>query len=127
VTRAWSNENAKIGQQPCVPTPTDDLPYFNAGIVNEILKAAPGETVTTEVDCYSFGPLPNDMALEAQPFANGALSFQFDPPKCKNGGIVTLSITAAETATPGTDYHYQLLARLNADKAHLWRGLISVH
>src|SRR5262249_2704509 len=84
VTRAWSNENAKLGQQPCVPVPTDnaDIPYFNAGIVNELQTAKAGDTLTTEVDCYSFGPLPNDLTLQTQANSSNILTFEFDKPTC---------------------------------------------
>jgi len=127
VTRVWSNKNAKIGQQPCVPVPPDpaNLPYYNAGIVNEELDASPGDTVTTDVDCYSFDKLPNPITLEAQSFS-GTLQFEFDPPTCENGTVVKMSIHVAPTAKSGHDYHYRLLSTLNADSQHLWRGMVSV-
>ncbi|MFT3774514.1 MAG: hypothetical protein QM820_54855 [Minicystis sp.] len=64
LTRVWNNQNAARGQQPCVPAMEGSTPYFNAGIVNDTISAQPGTTVTTEVDCYSFGPLPAPMQLE---------------------------------------------------------------
>jgi hypothetical protein len=130
LTRVWNNPNAAEGNQPCVPVPDPvmgaALPYFNAGIVTETLKANPGDTVSTEVDCYSFGPLPADMTLVAQAFGKKTLQFSFDKDTCKNGDKVTLSVTVAATAKHATDYHYSLLAQLDANTAHAWRGMVHV-
>ena len=130
LTRVWNNPNAAEGNQPCVPVPDpvngQALPYFNAGIVHDTLKASPGETVSTEVDCYSFGPLPNDMQLVGQAFSKKNLTFSFDKDTCKNGDIVTMSITVSASAKSATDYHYSLLAQLDANTAHAWRGMVHV-
>jgi hypothetical protein len=130
LTRVWNNPNASEGNQPCVPVPDpvngNALPYFNAGIVQETLKANPGDTVSTEVDCYSFGPLPADMQLIGQAFSKQTLQFSFDKDTCKNGDKVTMSITVAATAKHATDYHYSLLAQLDANTAHAWRGMVHV-
>jgi hypothetical protein len=128
VTRAWSNANAKLGDQPCVPVPDDPdgLPYYNAGIKDEIMKAPPGGTVSTNVYCYSFGPLPNPMTLQGQTYGKNKLTFTFDPPTCENGTIVKMTVQVSDAATVGRDYSYQLLAQLNDQSAHLWRGMITV-
>ena len=130
LTRVWNNPNAAEGNQPCVPVPDPVngqlLPYFNAGIVHDTLKAAPGETVSTEVDCYSFGPLPGDMTLVGQAFSKKNLTFSFDKDTCKNGDVVTMSITVSASAKSATDYHYSLLAQLDANTAHTWRAMVHV-
>lgn len=130
LTRVWNNPNAAEGNQPCVPVPEplngEVLPYFNAAIVTDTLKANPGDTVSTEVDCYSFGPLPADMQLVGQAFSKKTLQFSFDKDTCTNGDKVTMSITVAATAKHGTDYHYSLLAQLDANTAHAWRAMVHV-
>lgn len=128
LARSWSNANAKIGQNPCQPAPADpsNAPYYNAAVVEETLEANPGDTVATQVDCYSFGPLPNPLTLEGQAFAQGILTFQFDPPTCVNGDVVTMSITVDPSAQSGTNYHYFLYANLDQQSSHAWRGMISV-
>jgi hypothetical protein len=127
LTRVWSNANAKIGQQPCIPVPDDptDTPYFNGGIVNETLKAKPGQTVSTEVDCYAFGPLANELTLQAMPFSHDVLTPSFDKATCINGEQRKLSFKVSASAQPN-DYHYELLVSLNADMAHAWRGMVTV-
>jgi hypothetical protein len=124
LTRAWSNTNAKAGDQPCVPVPQSDLPFFDAGIVKERLKLKPGESGTTEVQCYSFGPLPSDISLGAKSMKN-MLTFSFDKPTCKNGDVVTLTVTLSKSATKGTDYHYRLNASLDPQTQHVWRGVVT--
>jgi hypothetical protein len=130
LTRVWNNPNAAEGNQPCVPVPDPvsgaALPYFNAAIVHDTLKANPGDTVSTEVDCYSFGPLANDLTLIGQGFSKKTLTFSFDKPTCTNGDKVTMSITVAATAKHATDYHYSLLAQLDANNLHAWRGMVHV-
>jgi hypothetical protein len=130
LTRVWNNPNAAEGNQPCVPVPEplngEVSPYFNAAIVHDTLKASPGETVSTEVDCYSFGPLPNDMTLVGQAFSKKNLTFSFDKDTCKNGDVVTMSITVGPNAKSATDYHYTLLAQLDANNQHAWRAMVHV-
>jgi hypothetical protein len=125
LARAWSNENAKKGDQPCMPVPAGPTPFFDAGIVKERLKAKPGDTVTTPVECYSFGPLANDISLDAMN-KSGALTFSFDKPTCKNGDVVTLSIKVSPSAKKATDYRYRLNATLDAQNQHIWRGVVMV-
>jgi hypothetical protein len=128
LTRVWNNPAAAEGSQPCLPVPMQAqmLPYFNAGVVHDTLSATPGQTVTTEVDCYSFGPLPGDMTLVAQPYSKSNLAITFDKPTCTNGDKVTMTIAVSATAKKGTDYHYTLLAQLDQQNAHLWRGMVRV-
>lgn len=126
LTRVWNNENAAAGQQPCLPVVNDGAPFFNAGIVKDTMSASAGTTVTTEVQCYSFGPLPNPMSLEIQTTGRTGLRFALDRKSCRNGDKVTMSITVPAGARRGTDYHYSLIARLNEDSAHLWRGMVHV-
>lgn len=128
VTRVWSNTNAKLGDQPCIPVPDDPngLPFYDAGIKDEILKAPPGGSATTNVYCYSFGPLPNAMTLNGMTYGKNILTFEFDKPTCQNGDVVAMTIHVSANATVGKDYHYQLLAQLNDQSAHLWRGMLTV-
>jgi hypothetical protein len=37
-----------------------------------------------------------------------------------------MSITVAATAKHATDYHYSLLAQLDANNLHAWRGMVHV-
>ena len=124
VTRGWSNAAAKIGQQPCVPVPADpqNIPYFNAGVVTDILKVHPGGSATTDIDCYSFGPLPNPITLTTQANSKQVLTLTFDKDTCVNGDVVKMTATLTAAATKGTDYHYQLLSTLDMTHQHLWRG-----
>jgi hypothetical protein len=126
LTRVWSNEAAAIGQQPCVPAAPAATPYFNAGIVHELLTAAPGGTATTEVDCYSFGPLPSAMTLSAQANGGSGTRFTFSPKTCKNGDKVTMTVTMPARIPHGTRDNYTLLARLDDGTQHLWRGAVQV-
>jgi hypothetical protein len=125
VTRVWSNANAKIGQQPCVPIPADPLPFYDAGIKQEILKGHPGADVTTDVACYSFGELPSPMALSSKTF-QGILTFEFDPPNCQNGTIVKMTIHVSPSAKIGQDYRYRLTAKVDTSPGHIWRGMVRV-
>jgi hypothetical protein len=126
LTRVWKNQNAALGQQPCVPEGDSDVPYFNAGIVKDTIAATAGTTVSTEVDCYSFGPLSGPIQLSVQVYGKSGLSFGFDRKTCNNGDKVTMSITVPAGARRGTDYHYNLVSRLDDRTAHLWRGMVHV-
>lgn len=126
LTRSWINENAAIGQQPCLPVEDDGVPYFNAGIVRDTMVATPGSTVTTEVQCYSFGPLPSAMDLSIQSYGRSALKFGLDRRSCRNGDRLTLSITVPKDARRGADYHYSLISRISDTTGHLWRGMVHV-
>ena len=124
LTRAWSNANAKKGEQPCVPVPEGPIPFFDAGITKERVKVKPGESVTVNIECYSFGPLPNDLTLSAQA-RKKMLTFAFDKDTCKNGDVVKMTITLSPSAVKGTDYRYRLNATLDAQTEHLWRGVVT--
>lgn len=126
LTRAWSNAAAKLGENPCVPVPPDPagLPYFNAAIVDEILTASPGGDVSTELRCYSFGPLPGPMDLATQSFSQ-TLTFEFSQPSCVNGDVVTMTIHVDDTAQP-RDYRYFLTPSVGGGTAHAWRGQVTV-
>ena len=126
LTRVWNNENAAIGQQPCLPVAASEIPYFNAGIVNDTIAASPGTTVTTEVACYSFGPLPGPMHLGIQVYGQPGLRFAMDRKTCRNGDKVNLSITIPREAPRGVDYRYSLVSKLDARNAHIWRGMVHV-
>jgi hypothetical protein len=126
MTRVWSNSAAAKGDQPCVPNPDPTMPFFDAGLEQDTLSALPGKTVTTKVDCYSFGPLPSAMQLVAQPYSPQTLTITFDKPTCQNGDVVTMSVAVASTATAQTDYHYDVIAQLDAMTGHVWRGMVHV-
>ncbi len=127
LTRVWSNSAAAKGDQPCVPNPDPTMPFFDAGLEHDTLTANAGETVTTKVDCYSFGPLPNAMTLQAQPYSPQSLTITFDKPTCNNGDVVTMSVAVDASATHGTDYHYDILAQLDPMTGHVWRGMVHVN
>ena len=127
LTRVWNNVAAAVGDQPCLPVPDGGAtPYFNAGVVHERLVASRGATVSTEVDCYSFGPLPGPMTLSAAVPAGDPLRISFDRKTCSDGDKVTMNITVATNATHGADVHYTLYAGLEKGATHLWRGMVHV-
>ena len=130
LTRVWNNVTAAAGDQPCLPAPaTGAEPYYNAGIVQEVLSVAPGGSASTEVDCYAFGPLSAAMALEAR-FENlekkPTVQLSLDRKSCTNGDKVTLTVAASAYAQRGADHHYDLFSSLGPKSAHLWRGLVHV-
>jgi hypothetical protein len=128
MTRVWSNVNAKAGNQPCQPVPPETMyPFFDAGVVKDELDASPGQTVTTEVDCYSFGELPNDMTVTVRANSKTVLTPTLDQSTCKNGDKLMLSFEVATTATKGTSYHYTVSASVDDNNQHIWRGEINVH
>jgi hypothetical protein len=126
LTRSWINQNAAIGQQPCLPVEDDGVPYFNAGIVRDTIATEAGTTVTTEVDCYSFGPLPAPMELSIQSYGKSGLRFALDRKSCRNGDKLSLTISVPKEARRGADYHYSLISRIDDRTGHLWRGLVHV-
>ncbi|APR83171.1 Hypothetical protein A7982_08520 [Minicystis rosea] len=126
LTRVWNNENAAVGQQPCLPVAESEIPYFNAGIANDTLAALPGSTVTTEVACYSFGPLPGPMHLGIQLQGAQGLRFGLDRRTCNNGDKVTMTISVPREAPHGMDYRYSLITKLDETTAHMWRGMVHV-
>jgi hypothetical protein len=128
LTRVWSNKNAKAGDQPCIPAPQNaqNLPYFNAGIVKDTTTAHAGDKLQLEVDCYSFGPLPNEFALKPQANSKSILKFTMSQPKCKNGDKVTMTIDVSPNAKKGTSYHYSLSTELDANTGHIWRGMVTI-
>ena len=82
--------------------------------------------VSFEVDCYSFGPLPGPITLTGLAFSKNYLGFSFDKPTCNNGEKVTMTVAVSNTVKSGTNYHFQLLASLDMNTSHLWRGMIEV-
>lgn len=128
LTRVWSNSAAARGDQPCVPAAkAGGTPFYDAAIVHEQLVARRGGTVSTEVDCYSFGPLPAPMALSAMSsMGSGPLKFSFNRATCQDGDKVTMYVSVASSATAGADYRYTLLAKLDDQHGHLWRGMVHV-
>ncbi len=127
LTRVWNNLGAAAGDQPCLPAPDSaGLPYFNAGVVRERVSASPGGTASTEVDCYSFGPLPSAMTLSASVPAGDPLKVSFDQKSCANGDKVTMTLAVSASAARGADIHYTLFSTLAQGNAHLWRGMVHV-
>lgn len=129
VTRGWSNAAAKIGDQPCVPVAPDPqgIPFFDGAIVKDMLKAHPGDTVTTDIDCYSFGPLPGPITLSHQGGMKSKVTVAFDKTTCVNGDVVKASLTLAATAVKGTNYGYRITATLDMNHSHLWRGMVTAY
>ncbi len=127
LTRVWNNVAAAAGAQPCLPAPdTGGVPYFNAAVVHDQLSASPGTAVSTEVDCYSFGPLAGPMALSAAVPAGDPLRVSFDRSSCTNGDKVTMTLAVTAGVQRGADVHYTLYSTLDPRNAHLWRGMVHV-
>jgi hypothetical protein len=127
LTRVWNNVTAAAGDQPCQPTPdTGGVPYYNAGIVQEVIAVAPGGSASTEVDCYAFGPLSAAISLDARLEAKSVVQLSLDRRTCTNGDRVTLTATAPARAQRGVDHRYSLFSSLGAKSAHLWRGIVRV-
>jgi len=127
LTRVWNNVAAAAGAQPCLPAPdSGGVPYFNAAVVHERMVASPGTSVSTEVDCYSFGPLPGAMALSVGAPAGDPLKVAFDQKSCSNGDKVTMTLAVASNVPRGSDVHYSLFSTLPQGNAHLWRGMVHV-
>jgi len=126
LTRSWVNQNAAIGQQPCLPAEDNGVPYFNAGIADDTMATEAGATVKTEVSCYSFGPLPRPMELSVQAYGKSGLRFALDQKTCRNGDKLTMSISVPKEAKRGSDYHYMLVSRIDANTGHFWRGVVHV-
>jgi hypothetical protein len=102
------------------------VPYYNAGIVQEVLSVPPGGSASTEVDCYAFGPLPGAMTLEARLDERQGVQISLDRKACTNGDKVTLTATASARAQRGADHHFTLVSSLGSQSAHLWRGIVHV-
>jgi hypothetical protein len=127
LTRVWNNVTAAAGDQPCVPVPdTGGVPYFNAGVVHERVTALPGTSVSTELDCYSFGPLTDPMTLSVGVPAGDPLKIYFDQKTCVNGDKVNMTLAVSASAQRGSDIHYTVFTTLPAGNAHLWRGMVHV-
>jgi hypothetical protein len=127
LTRVWNNVTAAAGDQPCQPAPdTGGVPYYNAGIVQEVLAVAPGGSASTEVDCYAFGPLSAAIALDARVEGKAPVQISLSAKTCTNGDKVTLTATASARAQRGGDHRYALFSSLGPKSAHVWRGLVRV-
>jgi hypothetical protein len=127
LTRVWNNVTAAAGNQPCVPAPdTGGTPYYNAGIVHDVLTIPPGGAVQTEVDCYAFGPLPAPMSLEALVTSNSPLRIGFDQKTCTNGDKVVMTVGVKAGAPRGYAHYFTLMSRISSESAHLWRGRVIV-
>jgi hypothetical protein len=126
LTRVWNNLTAADGDQPCLPVPASSLPYYNAGVVHDVLSVSPGGTASTEVDCYSFGPLPSSMSLEVRVAQGSPLGVSFDRKTCTNGDRVRMTFSMQSSARHGYDHAYTLVSSVGSESAHLWRGLVHV-
>lgn len=126
LTRVWNNEAAAQGLQPCVPVTDTGVPYFNAGILNDTIVASAGATVTTEIDCYAYGPLSAPMQLSLLVQGQNGLRFGLGQKTCQNGERIPLTIAVPANARRGSDYHYSLVSRIDDNNGHLWRGMVHV-
>jgi hypothetical protein len=126
LTRVWNNVSAAAGDQPCLPAPASTLPYYNAGIVQEVLTVSPGGAISTEVDCYSFGPLPSAITLGARVVQGSPLGISFDRTTCTNGDRIRMTVSAPTYAKRGYDHAFTLVSSVGSDSSHLWRGLVHV-
>jgi hypothetical protein len=127
LTRVWNNNTAAAGDQPCVPAPeVEGVPYFNAGIVDDLLGARPGRSATTEVDCYSFGPLPAAIELTVRKHEDAPFGVKLEQKSCTNGDKLKMTISVHARAERGTVHPYSLVSTVDGKTSHLWRGMVHV-
>jgi len=95
VTRAWSNEAAANGENPCVPAPPGEV-YYTVSISPagaQLVK--PGQTVTFDVTGWANGAI-DPWVLSLLPGAHSQMDIaaSLDTNRIANGGHAKLTLTA---------------------------------
>lgn len=132
VPRSWSNAAALLGEDPCVPAPTDG-PYFNSmPILGDTVAVTDvygakwqakgvqipvGESRSIDVALYSMGPTSEPWQVEAidvSSFNGGTkrLSFAWDKNTGSNGDTLHLSITVLSKAKQVSGTLFMIQSRL---------------
>ncbi len=142
VQRAWSNTEALMFHDPCVPVPAGDPPYFAAipDAPDFVLysdsggtfsmpgtRIAVGQSRTIEVDLSSAGPTDDWTVDASEPLRAGqaaTLSFALDRDTGRNGNLVHLTITALSRPATGVSF-YRVRSILGTTK-HVWFGAVGV-
>jgi hypothetical protein len=113
--RAWSNQAAHAGGDPCVPAIADA--YYNTSAPKEWYPVAPGGSVDIPITGWSTGQV-SDWAIEVT-YTTGYQGFSaslesmtsttsatgdFTRPTINNGRVATLSVTPPKNAVRGKTY-----------------------
>jgi hypothetical protein len=140
VQRSWSNEQAYLGNDPCVPPDgptwfiaTPILPdmitvsYYGQTIKAHGLKLPVGTSTTIDVRMQSNGPTSgwtvNAQDLSVWMGSSPQLKFSFDKTSGKEGDVLHLTIT--RTGTNGTFKANPFMLRSEApNQEHIWFGIV---
>ena len=140
VQRSWSNEQAYLGNDPCVPPDgtrwfigAPVLPdmvtvsYYGQSIQAHGLKLAAGSSTTIDVRMQSNGPTSgwtvNAQDLSVWMGSSPQLKFAFDKTTGKEGDVLHLTIT--RSGTNGTYKSDPFMLRSTApNQEHLWFGVV---
>lgn len=128
VTRAWSNQRAAAGGDPCVPARAD-VPYFNASPTGpKIVRVRPGEKAELQVVGWSTAPIepwalrvlsmpPLLGGFDAKPTASGTA--------IGNGDSITVTVSAPPTAVAGDRATFLLASSRPGDTwFHQWPVIV---
>ncbi len=124
VQRAWSNNSAKAGHNPCVPIPSGEV-YFNAAPAqgSDEIDLKVGESKTIEIDAFSDAPM-DEWQIHATDLArmtggDTVLDFAWDRSKVHNGSKPKLTITL--TGRPSGGYAQYVVVSVSSDgTTHYW-------
>ena len=140
VQRSWSNQQAYLGNDPCVPPDgpvwfiaAPVLPdmitvsYYGQSIKAHGLKLAAGDSTTIDVVMQSNGAsggwTVNAQDLSVWMGSSAQLKFAFDKSSGKEGDVLHLTIT--RTGTNGTYKADPFMIRsTKASQEHLWFGVV---
>lgn len=128
VTRSFSNQQAALSHDPCVPAPTPDkLPYFNvAPEYGDVLTMKVGDTVQMPVVAFTDAPLP-PFAVDAveqsgQLGVVDVLTLSLDRATAQNGQ--ELSVTITLNASPAIGFApFEIRSTLGPFQHH-WQVIV---
>jgi hypothetical protein len=141
VQRVWSNQAARAGHDPCVPSPTSGEPFLQSA--PELPAATPiklqgttvdtmgislavGQSTTVAVDLYSASPTDRPWALSLLPLSSGSIKGTFDRDTGMNGDQVHLTLTLEKEGALQGEFGLQAVGIVSelGDRKVIWPILI---
>ncbi len=142
VQRSWSNAAAKAGQEPCVPVPASELPYFNASPqlpdyvslaigTTKGVKVPVGMSKTIELDLFSSAAMSGPMTVSISSFGGGGgmstkppVTFALDKTTGVNGEKIKVTVTSNAATVSRLGATTFVITSTVGTESHYWAGVV---
>jgi hypothetical protein len=128
VQRSWSNKQAKLSHDPCVPAPAGEV-YFNVAAAKDEIILDVGKTVTVDLKGFSDAPKDDwDVHVTSFNTVQGGgtnVTTSLNKSAMHNGSKATLTITL--NSSPREGYEVLFIVSDDGSRINTWPILVASH